>query len=84
MLVKGAALAADALIRAIRGADKAAITDARVFDLFTGEGVPAGAKSIAVEVVLQPEGRSFTDAELAAIADRIVAAAAKQGARLRG
>ena len=75
---------ADALVRATRGADKAAIVSARVFDLFTGAGVEAGQKSVALEVVLQPGDKSFTDAELKAIADKVVAAAAKQGAVLRG
>jgi len=77
-------LAADQLIRAVRGADKAAITAARVFDVFAGQGVPEGHKSVAVEVLLQPLQKSFTDEELKAIADKIVAAAAKQGAQLRG
>jgi phenylalanyl-tRNA synthetase beta chain len=78
------ALAAGDLVRAIRGADKAAITDARLFDLFTGAGVEEGHKSLAIEVTLQPGDKSFTDAELKAIADKIVAAASKLGATLRG
>jgi len=77
-------LAADMLIKAVRGADKAAITAARVFDVFAGQGVPEGHKSVAVEVLLQPAQKSFTDEELKAIADKIVAAATKQGAQLRG
>ncbi|HEY1607067.1 MAG TPA: phenylalanine--tRNA ligase subunit beta [Allosphingosinicella sp.] len=74
---------ADALLRAVRGADKQAILAVRLFDVFTGEGVAAGEKSLAVEVTLQPGERSFTDEELKAISDRIIAAAAKAGARLR-
>jgi len=73
----------DALLRAVRGADKGALTAARVFDVFAGAGVPEGQKSIAVEVTLQPVDRSFTEDELTAIAGRIVAAAAKAGATLR-
>jgi phenylalanyl-tRNA synthetase beta chain len=76
-------VAADALLRAVRGADKQAIAGVRLFDVFTGEGVAAGEKSLAVEVTLQPGEKSFTDEELKAISDRIVAAAAKAGARLR-
>lgn len=34
--------------------------------------------------MLQPGEKSFTDADLKAIADKVVAAAAKQGAMLRG
>jgi len=78
------ALEADALVRAVRGADKAHIVDARLFDLFVGAGVPEGQKSLAVEVTLQPGEKSFTDADLKAIADKVVAAAGKQGATLRG
>ena len=55
-----------------------------LFDVFTGAGVPEGQKSLAIEVVLQPADKSFDDAALKAISDRIVAAAAKQGATLRG
>ncbi|WP_230628542.1 phenylalanine--tRNA ligase subunit beta [Sphingomonas sp. Leaf37] len=79
-----AEVTADALVRAVRSADKAAITAARVFDVFTGTGVEEGKKSVAVEVILQPTDKSFTDETLKAIADKVVAAAAKQGASLRG
>lgn len=74
------ALAADALVRAVRGADKTAIVAARVFDRF----VKDGETSLAIEIVLQPATASFTEVELKAIADKVVAAAAKQGATLRG
>lgn len=77
-------LAAADLVRAVRGADKAAIVDARVFDVFAGQGVPEGKKSVAVEVTLQPGDKSFTDAEIKAISDKVVAATAKLGGVLRG
>jgi phenylalanyl-tRNA synthetase beta chain len=79
-----ATLAAGDLVRAVQGADKGAITGVRVFDVFQGQGVPEGKKSIAVEVTLQPGEASFKDAELKAIAEKIVAAAAKLGGELRG
>jgi phenylalanyl-tRNA synthetase beta chain len=73
-------LAADALVRAIRGADKQAITAVRVFDRYQPEG---GELSLAIEVVLQPGEHSFTEAEIAEISKRVVAAAGKLGASLR-
>ncbi|MBO6944475.1 phenylalanine--tRNA ligase subunit beta [Altererythrobacter sp.] len=79
-----AELAASDLVRAVKGADKTNIVDARVFDVFAGQGVPEGKKSIAVEVTLQPTEKSYKDADLKAISDAIVANAAKQGAELRG
>src|SRR5690606_25012328 len=79
-----AELPAGDLLRAVRGADKANIVDARVFDVFAGQGVPAGQKSIAIEVTFQPGEKSYTDEDLKGISERIVAAAAKLGAELRG
>ena len=75
---------ADALLRAVRGADKDAIVDVALFDVFTGTGLGEDERSLAVAVTLQPGEKSFTDADLKAISDRIVAAAAKAGAKLRG
>ena len=72
------------LVRAVRGADKANIVAARLFDDFRGQGVPEGQRSLAVEVTLQPQDKSYGEAELKAIADKVTAAAAKLGAVLRG
>ncbi|ANU06622.1 phenylalanine--tRNA ligase subunit beta [Paraurantiacibacter namhicola] len=79
-----ASLPASDLLRAVKGADKQAIVDARVFDVFAGQGVAEGRKSVALEVTLQPGEKTFTDEQIKAISDAIVAAAAKQGAELRG
>ena len=68
----------------MRAADKAQIVAARVFDDFRGQGVPEGKKSLALEVTLQPGEKSYTEADLKAISEAIVAAAAKLGAELRG
>jgi phenylalanyl-tRNA synthetase beta chain len=77
-------LPAGDLLRAVRGSDKANIVDARIFDDFRGQGVPEGKKSLALEVILQPGEKSYTDQDLRAIAERIVGAAGKLGAELRG
>ena len=73
-------LAAEALVRAIGAADKQAITGVRVFDRYQPMG---GDLSLAIEVVLQPGEQSFTEAEIADIAKKVVAAAGKLGAKLR-
>ena len=77
-------LAAGDLVRAVRNSDKTNIVAARLFDDFRGTGVPDGQKSLAVEITLQPQDKSFDEAALKAIAERVVAAAAKLGAALRG
>jgi phenylalanyl-tRNA synthetase beta chain len=77
--IVAADLSADKLLRAIRGADREAITLVRLFDRFeTPEGL-----SLAFEVTLQPIEKSFTDDEIGEISRRIVTAAEKLGARLR-
>jgi phenylalanyl-tRNA synthetase beta chain len=82
-LVDAATPAGD-LVRPILGADKALISDARVFDVYQGKGVPDGQKSVAVEVTVQPVEKTLTDAEIEALSARIVAAAEKAvGAKLR-
>ena len=73
-------LPVDNLLRAIGGSDKAAITAVRLFDRFEA---PEGL-SLAFEVTLQPTEKSFTDEQIGDISGRIVAAAEKLGARLRG
>ena len=73
------------LIRAVQSADRALITDVSVFDVYEGVGVPEGKKSIAVAVALQPREKTLTDAEIDAVAKKIVDEAAKKtGAVLRG
>ena len=73
-------LAADALVRAVRAADKALITAVRVFDRYEGEQ----GLSLALEVTLQPVDKTLTDAEIGDVTAKIVAAAVKLGASLRG
>jgi phenylalanyl-tRNA synthetase beta chain len=75
---------ADAVVRAAAGADKVLIADARVFDIFEGGDIPAGHKSVAIEVMLQPKEATLTDADIEAIGKKIVANVAKQtGGSLR-
>ncbi|MFM5918362.1 MAG: phenylalanine--tRNA ligase subunit beta [Novosphingobium sp.] len=78
-----AELPAGDLVRAVRFADKDSIVAARLFDDFRGQGVPEGKKSLAIEVTLQPGEKSFAEADLKGIAERVTAAAAKLGAVLR-
>ena len=79
-----AALPADDLVRAVKGADKKLITDARIFDLFEGPSLGEGKKSLAVEITLQPMDASLTEEDLKAVSDKVVASAARLGAELRG
>ncbi|MEM6746135.1 MAG: phenylalanine--tRNA ligase subunit beta [Pseudomonadota bacterium] len=71
------------LLKAVAGADKALIHDVRLFDVYVGQGVPEGQRSLGVEVVLQPTTKTLTDEEIEAVSAKIIAAAEKLGASLR-
>lgn len=75
----------DKLVKAAAGADKKLISGVQVFDVYTGEGMEEGKKSLAIAVTLQPKDRTLTDEEIDAVADKVVANVAKAtGGVLRG
>ena len=77
-------VAAEALLRAVKAADKRLISGVSLFDIYRGAGVPEGQKSLAVEVTLQPRTASLTDADLDALSRSVIKAAQKAtGAVLR-
>jgi phenylalanyl-tRNA synthetase beta chain len=77
-------VSADAVLRVARGADRALITGVSLFDVYQGDRLPAGKKSLAIEIVFQPRERTLTDAEIEAASQKVVAAVAKAtGATLR-
>lgn len=72
------------LIDAIAGAVPELVRDVTLFDVYQGQGVPEGKRSMAVAVRLQALDRTLADADIEAAATRIVAAAAAAcGAQLR-
>ena len=79
------AVAADTLVRAARGAERNLITGVSLFDVYEGDKLPEGKKSLAIEITFQPRERTLTDAEIEAAAAKVVAAVTKAtGASLRG
>jgi phenylalanyl-tRNA synthetase beta chain len=83
-LVDASVVAGD-VVRAAASADRSLISEVSIFDVFTGQGVPDGKKSLAIEVMLQPHDKTLTDAEIDAVAEKVVAAVTKAtGGTLRG
>ena len=70
-------VAAADLVRAALGADKGLISDVALFDVYRGQGVPEGKKSLAIEVTLEPREKTLTDAEIDAVSQKIVASVMK-------
>ena len=55
-----------------------------VFDVYEGQGIDPGKKSIAIAVTLQPREKTMTDAEIDAVGAKIVAEVSKRtGGTLR-
>jgi phenylalanyl-tRNA synthetase beta chain len=73
------------LVNAAAGADKALIEDVRVFDEFIGGALGEDKKSIAVTVRLQPTDKTLKEADIEAVAGKIVEKVEKAtGGSLRG
>jgi phenylalanyl-tRNA synthetase beta chain len=66
------------ILRATQSVDRKLITNVTVFDVYEGEGIEPGKKSIAITVTLQPRDKTMTDAEIDAVAAKIVAEVGKR------
>ncbi len=70
-VVDRAVKAAD-IVRAAQNVDKKLIADVSVFDVYEGQGIEDGKKSIAIAVTIQPREKTLTDEEIEALAQKIV------------
>ena len=72
------------LVAAGREAAGAELRDVAIFDVYRGEPIPEGKKSVALHVSFQSPERTLSDEDARAIRERIVAALAEKfGAELR-
>src|ERR1700678_376104 len=72
------------LVRAAQSADRKLIAGVAVFDVYEGPGIEPGKKSIAIAITIQPRDKTMTDAEIEALAAKIVAEVGKRtGGALR-
>jgi len=77
-------LSAEEVRQAILASGSQLLRDARLFDLYRGEQIPAGKKSLAYSLTYQAEDRTLTDDEVAQVQERIVQHLAEElGAKLR-
>ena len=66
------------IVRAAASVDRKLITAVSVFDVYEGPGIEPGKKSIAIAVTMQPREKTMTDAEIEALAAKIVAEVGKR------
>lgn len=82
-VVKNDVLAED-VMKSAAAAEKKLIIGVSVFDLFEGDSIGEGQKSIGIEVTLQPLKQTLTDKEIEAVCDKIVKTVEKKtGGTLR-
>ena len=78
-------VAAGDIVQGRAGGRAQLIAGVDVFDVYEGTGIEADKKSVAIAVTLQPTEKTLTDAEIEAVAPKIVGEVAKKtGAVLRG
>ena len=83
-VVDRAVKAAD-IVRAAQSADRRLIAGIIVFDVYEGTGIEPGKKSVAIALTIQPREKTMTDAEIEALAGKIVTEVTKRtGGTLRG
>jgi len=75
---------AERVDKGIRQAAGALLVDLVVFDVYRGQGVPDGHRSLAFRLRLQAADRTLTDEDVASMRSKVEAAAGKMGATLRG
>jgi phenylalanyl-tRNA synthetase beta chain len=75
---------ANELIARVRNQCPALIRQTIIFDVYQGQGIAAGKKSIAFGLILQDDAETLTDERVDAVVDGVVAALAKEfNAQLR-
>ena len=78
-------IAVERLLGVIRRDAPATLNDVVVFDLYRGEGIGAGRKSIAIGLTFRSDSRTLDDTEVDGLVEAIVAGLeAELGAALRG
>ncbi|MCX7338190.1 MAG: phenylalanine--tRNA ligase subunit beta [Alphaproteobacteria bacterium] len=65
-------MSADQMIRTIQKIDKTLIQDIVIFDVYSGDKLPDGKKSIAFQVRLQASDRTLSDTDLQVLSDSVV------------
>ena len=82
--VVDAKVAAAEVVKAAMSVDRVLVESVNVFDIYEGQGVDPGKKSLAITVRLQPRAGTMAEAEIETVSSKIVGAVAKAtGGKLR-
>jgi phenylalanyl-tRNA synthetase beta chain len=82
--VVDAKVAAADIVKAAMSVDRVLVESVNVFDVYEGQGVDPGKKSLAIAVRLQPKDRTLAEADIETVSSKIIGAVAKAtGGKLR-
>ena len=78
------AVPASAIIESINACQQTVIREVQIFDIYRGQGVPAGFKSVALSLILQDSTQTLTETEIDTLFRRVLETlSAKYNAKLR-
>ena len=60
------------IVNLIKETNNEIIEEINIFDIYEGEGIPDGKKSVAISVTLQPKNKTLIDSEIESICKIIV------------
>ena len=76
-------VSAEKMEKAIRQGAGGGLVSLALFDVYRGAGMPGGSRSLAYALRLQSMDRTLTDADVAQVREKVIAAVTKLGATLR-
>lgn len=66
------------VLAAAKTADRENITDVRIFDLYEGENLPEGKKSLALSITFQPKEATYSDQDIETLMQKVIVAVGKK------
>ncbi len=72
------------IVNLVKKIDKELIKDVRIFDVYQGDNIESGKKSIAFNIILEPKNKTLSDSEIEEVSKKIISIVEKTtGASLR-
>ena len=77
------AVTGDSILSKVRNSNKDYITDALIFDIYKGDKLPSGKKSVAIELTITQKDKTLTDDEINSIFKGAIDSVVALGGELR-
>lgn len=71
------AITADQIVKTVAKVDRSLITTIHIFDVYKGDKLEMGKKSLAIQVRLEPQSGTLTDAQITEVCNNIISSVIK-------